>query len=269
MTGPTLRRPLRPEPAGRGARPGAFTLVELLVVIGIISILIAMLLPALNKAREAAKTVSCLSNMRQIMQGLTMYAQDNQGYIPWCYYDGIYTIWSGRVGGGEGRYVKDARVFMCPDRVDMGRNSSLVKSLQYLETYPNGEHSSTWAYMSYAANRGGAMPASTDKGYHRIKLGQPGVPASELMVFTEGYSTSYIADGTHDYWGWYWINPGSFVLWTHGNVANCAFLDGHCASLQADVLGWDVKKKAWDTTKTGNVTWKAGPPWYYATYTKN
>ncbi len=59
-----------------------FTLVELLVVIGIISVLIAILLPALNKAREAAGSVVCLSNQRQLGMVMAMYANENQGWLP-------------------------------------------------------------------------------------------------------------------------------------------------------------------------------------------
>lgn len=67
-------------PTGRRSRR-AFTLVELLVVIGIISVLVAILLPSLNKAREAAKNVQCMSNMRQIGQALFMYSNDYQGWL--------------------------------------------------------------------------------------------------------------------------------------------------------------------------------------------
>ena len=124
-----------------GRRVRAFTLVELLVVIGIIALLIAILLPALQKARESANTTQCASNLRQIAIGIISYANNNKGRLPPSKVnkasdngtnDKIYPngfFWSNELVRGKyldsvhgvdsaGKPLGGSSVFRCPSGID-------------------------------------------------------------------------------------------------------------------------------------------------------
>jgi prepilin-type N-terminal cleavage/methylation domain-containing protein/prepilin-type processing-associated H-X9-DG protein len=108
--------------AERSVHTRAFTLIELMVSISIIALLIAILLPALKKTRQAAQAVQCLSNQRQIGIAMTAYANRYDGYSPTTYdsaVGGPEKYWSGRlfVDG----YIDSKAVFRCPSWDNGGR----------------------------------------------------------------------------------------------------------------------------------------------------
>ena len=122
----------------RGTR--AFTLVELLVVIGVIALLIALLLPALNAARRQATDVQCMANLRSIGQGLAIYAGENRNHWPrparpnvnpqeWWHKTWIYPVVYGRVPAAhlipKNAYIENT-IFECPAARDVWQTDDQI-----------------------------------------------------------------------------------------------------------------------------------------------
>ncbi len=105
----------------RNSKRSAFTLVELLVVIGVIAVLIGLLLPALNKAREQAKRAACLANLRTLGQAMILYSHDSRDRLPNTNPKNTYVSYSAQdyvLIALASKYVRSPGAFHCPSDVD-------------------------------------------------------------------------------------------------------------------------------------------------------
>jgi prepilin-type processing-associated H-X9-DG protein/prepilin-type N-terminal cleavage/methylation domain-containing protein len=196
--------------------PKAFTLVELLVVIGIISVLIAMLLPALNKAREAANTVACASNLRQIGTSMQMYATDNKGWIV----PGRVPVlpnpnsecWFNLLSRDSNVYAKGAnyglvykKSFVCPSE------TRPISDFSYMEYCSNPY---TMGY--FVGQVVGTYASGGTREYKPHKFTQLPVPTSDVILITDSNVTNTFA-----------LAYDVYIANRHNNGANFLYADGH------------------------------------------
>jgi prepilin-type N-terminal cleavage/methylation domain-containing protein/prepilin-type processing-associated H-X9-DG protein len=217
-----------------------FTLIELLVVIAIIAILAAILFPVFAQAKESAKKISCLSNVKQYGLAMNMYANDADDCYPEPYVSPPYyyaAVWPNTYTWQTEiqPYIKNKQVEWCPSAANPGND------------YTNpGKGDSCWTgSLNYATN------CRLDGKYtNTAKLSILAYPSMTIMLEDNGAQGSEGACRIEtDEWGWTNSQTNALIadagsgaqpgpLRRHKGGANYAFCDGHAKWLNGSAMGY-------------------------------